>query len=71
MKQDDVRISIKRHLEDRDISLSAFAQQVGIEQPSLWRFLNGKSGLSGENILKLLPYCFMQSTQKPQDDGEK
>ena len=49
-----IRNAIKRLLEDRGMSLAAFAQECGIQQASLWRFVHGKTGLSGANLLKVL-----------------
>jgi len=60
MEMNDIRTSIKAYLAEQGVSLSAFSARVGISQPSLWNFLNEKSGLSGENTLKLLPYCTKQ-----------
>lgn len=54
MDINNVRKTVRRMLRKRKISLSSFAAECGIEQASLWRFVNNKTGLSGENLLRLL-----------------
>jgi transcriptional regulator with XRE-family HTH domain len=54
MDMANIREAIKQLLKDKGISLSAFAAECGMEQASLCRFVNGKTGLSGDNLLKVL-----------------
>ena len=54
MNIETVRKSVLDKLEREKIPLLRFAEHCGIEQASLWRFLHKKTGLSGENILKLI-----------------
>jgi transcriptional regulator with XRE-family HTH domain len=54
MNDTDIKKSILRILEARKISLTRFAAECGVKQTSLWRYMNGKTGLSGENLLRLL-----------------
>lgn len=54
MNEQTIRETIVRILEGKKITLTRFAAEAGVEQASLWRFMNGKTGLSGTNLLKVL-----------------
>lgn len=60
MNNDSVREYIAAKLSEEKISLLKFSRLCGIEQASLWRFLHGKTGLSGNNMLKLIKYIDLQ-----------
>lgn len=60
MNNDSVREYIASKLSEEKISLLKFSRLCGIEQASLWRFLHGKTGLSGTNMLKLIKYIDLQ-----------
>ena len=72
MSMNELRKAILHVLDQKEISLSKFASEAGVEQASLWRFLYGNAGLSGENTLKLLRYCRLDpvAAEKALEDGE-
>ncbi len=51
-----LRLRVKDLLDRKEVSQNALAKALEVEQASLSRFVNGKSGISGEAFVKLLTY---------------
>ena len=68
MNNDSIRNAVAAKLEEEGISLLRFACMCGIEQASLWRFMNKKTGLSGTNLLKLMQYLDFPSSEAAASD---
>lgn len=51
-----LRDRVKGLFASGEVSQNALAKTLGVEQASLSRFVNGKSGISGEAFVKLLTY---------------
>lgn len=56
MNNETIRDLMATKIKEERTSLLCVARQCGVDQASLWRFMNNKSGLSGTNILKILQY---------------
>ena len=67
MNNDSIRNAVAAKLEEEGVSLLRFACMCGIEQASLWRFMNKKTGLSGTNLLKLMQYLNFPSSETAGD----
>lgn len=44
---------LKQYLVDQDISQAELATRVGVKQPTVWEWLNGKSKPSAERLRTL------------------
>ena len=51
---EDLRIFLKKKFEDRAISQNALAISLGVDQGSLSRFADGKTGIAGETVFKII-----------------
>lgn len=67
MNNDSIRNAVAVKLEEEGISLLRFACRCGIEQASLWRFMNKKTGLSGTNLLKLMECIDFPASERVAD----
>jgi DNA-binding phage protein len=50
----ELRQQVLRHLEARKISVTSFAKEIGLQQPTLHRFLKGETIPTIENINKII-----------------
>ncbi len=67
MNNDSIRNAVAAKLKEEGVSLLRFACRCGVEQASLWRFMNKKTGLSGTNLLKLMQYLDFSSSESAGD----
>lgn len=58
MNIETFRNLVATRAEREGCSICELAARYRIEQSSLSRFLNGKTGINGGNLLKLLPYVW-------------
>ena len=57
---EDLRIFLKKKFEDRAISQNALAISLDVDQGSLSRFADGKTGIAGETVFKIMKYFDIQ-----------
>ena len=57
---EDLRIFLKKKFEDRAILQNALAISLDVDQGSLSRFADGKTGIAGETVFKIMKYFDIQ-----------
>lgn len=55
-----MRIFLKKKFKDRAISQNALAISLDVDQGSLSRFADGKTGIAGETVFKIMKYFDVQ-----------
>lgn len=53
---EDLRIFLKKKLDEETISQSALARLIGVNQSSLSRFADGQTGIAGDAVFKIMKY---------------